>query len=783
MSATKCQLTEEKYLFTFQDETQLWIPRKFIEKYPQLPFHDIIKHSEKYEDGSHYIDMLPFHIKKVISFFMDKNQDISSLNLRDSYDIYRTLLEYSVTLDKEIQSDLLFHIEELFIDYLNANNYTFFKYLQYDYCQINIPMELFDLEKKEMHIQGLFSPQRKDELFYYSILIKMMNITEVEITYDYASNIPIEYICPSCIKDLFTSLEKLAISVTSNYKKSKIVLNPNSDEYKMEYNRLFNSDEYKTKNFENYDHYAESEMYEYNKVYLDVKTIDSNKLVTSINGKRRMKELPKLYKYIPDDAIYTNDYSEVEISQMNDKDKEEEDRVNIYYRHYRKESTFTIDKFSSEWGISQLLRLFSYLNVSTIERGHYNESEYKARIILKILEEGVFDSLSILSVKWIRTLTERIDYSLLMKVMTTHIFPNVTELIYDDESFPLSSIKKECFPKLHIINYNVEITYENFEYLFPMDLMSIIDTITIINKLIYNLPHSKELLEKDLISIYELKIDTSNGEIIKKLDYFENYKHNIDRLDIQFNDNMKDNGRNSLERFLKSSLLQHLKELNISFEETISLEYLTWISSVFNGNKINFIDELMINLSCIQKDSSSEYLTVFEDIMANIIPKASIVTIDDCSITVINRLIGKGCFHNTTELSLFINDIPDESFYELYTIDNFPKLKSIIFRTFRERDWWNDFIQKLCTYINHGNFPLSNKTINEYEIETLFDYIYNEEHLSKLINFITARRIPRLKEFVIHIDEYIPDEHINSYKQQLIDSMFIQENHVYYKFD
>ncbi|KAK8797024.1 hypothetical protein WA158_004234 [Blastocystis sp. Blastoise] len=788
MSDSESILTENKYLFTFQDETQLWISGEFIEKYPQLPFHDIIQHSEQFKDGSYYINMLPFHIEKVISLFNDKNIDISSLNLRDSYDIYRTLHEYSVTLDKKTQKCLLLHIKKLFAEYLKENNYEIF--IGYDNRNLlddDYPIELFDSDWKKI---SLFTQQRREEFFYYSLLIKLMNIIIVEIEYDYASDIPLEYICPLCIKDIFPSLNELTINVATSSKQTELILNPNSEEYIMEYARLYYSDDYEISKRKKNEYYTESEMNDYNKISsLDTKNIYySRDLIVSYNKKKKQNKLPKIFKNSINEVIYTNDYSEIKNSEMicNNMLK---DTVRITFDNHKNNKKLCIDKVSSEWGMSQLLQLCPYFSISEIWFNTlHSYSKYEAMIIIKSLE-GVFDSLKTLNIRWIKELFDKINNKLFIKIMTTHVFPNVTEIIYDDAT-------------------------SNFEFLFPMDLMSIIDTIRInridinnnkeIATLLDNLVYSHSIHIDEINPL--LCIDTSDSINVKKLDYFEKYKHNIDRLDITFNDNMEDDIRNSLEGFLKSSVLEHLNELNISFEENISLEYLKWISSAFNDNKIKVIKKLTINLRYIKEDSFSEYFTILENIMNILIPIASIVFIYG-NMADINRLILKGCFHNITEFSLYPDDIPDEHFCELYTTDSFPKLKLIKFRTFRDNDWWNGFIQKLCTYMNHNNFPLStsiqliggssytyiydpntsilrckqdthslmdtikcteDKTINEYEIETLFDCI-NENKTKSLKS--------------LEIYEYIPDEHINSYKQQLIDSMFIQENHVYYKFD
>ncbi|KAK8809804.1 hypothetical protein WA158_000747 [Blastocystis sp. Blastoise] len=798
MSEVIAELAEDKYLFTFQDETQLWISKEFIKKYPMLPFYDAIKHTDIDKDCIYYIDMLPFHMEKMIQFLMEDNVDISSLNLKDSYDIYKTLVEYSVDLKNNKAIDLLYHIKELFYKYLKENKYSVYEYVDdMEIIEKNIiPVELFNLGKKKIHINGLFSPQRKDELLYYSLLNKMMNITKVEITYDYSSNIPIEYMCPSNIKDIFPSLEESKINVTTHYKKTELLLNPNNDEYIMEYIRLFSNNDYEIENPEKYEYYTESEMNEYNKISsLDLNKIYySQKLIDSYNKRREKNELPKLYKYIVNEAIYTNDYSEVEINEIVN-EYTLIDTVSIKYDDKTNDKTFIINGVSSIYGIAQLLLLPSYLSISKIILNKDYSTQYNPFIVMKLLEEELFDSLTALSVRWIKELTNEIDESLFMKIMTTHVLPNVTELIYDDPT-------------------------ENFDSLFPDNLISMIDTIridyiecdnkkemfffldniiythsihinisgTYIPEWFYCFPHLNELFEKDLITFDIISSDD--------IDYIEDNDNN----DNNNNNNNPDeiDKKNSLERFLKKD---------------------------------------------ISLNTSSEGFTVYENIMEKLIPKASIVDIEYWTMTSINRLIHKGCFHNTTQLilhldSVSIDDVSDENFFKLYTTDNFPQLKYIQFYGSRVDRWRSSFIKTFYTFMNNNNFPSSSivqlgdhywiteyiydpnnsifrfkynsnsfmgafygtkdEEISKSEIQELFNcindnkaqnltyliiYIYDEEQLSKLIDFITTGKIPQLEECIMNINKDISDEQIIMYKQQLSDSLFIQENHVSYEFD
>ncbi|KAK8797593.1 hypothetical protein WA158_005939 [Blastocystis sp. Blastoise] len=840
------ELFEDKYLFTFQDETQLWIPTKVIEKYPQLPFYDIIKYSDKYDDGSYYIDRLPFHMDKVISFLKEDNINIDSLNLQDGYDIYKTLLEYSIVINDEIPSYLLFHFKELFYNYLNENNYSIYKYVQCEKYQqkISVPIELYNIEEKEIHINGLFTPQRKDELLYYSLLIKMMNIIKVEIRYDYASNIPLEYICPSNIKDIFPLLQELHITAMTHYKKTELLLNPNSDEYIMEYIRIFYSNDYEIHNFENYNCYTDYEMNKYNKnSSLDLNNLYySEDMIDSYIKRKEKSELPKLYKYIVNEAIYTNDYSNVEISETKDENTLN-DKVIIIYDDKTNDRTFYINKIFSEYGMSQLLRLSSYFSISQIKKNTYDNSKYESIILIKAFEEGIFDSLTTLSVGWIKELTHKMYNNLLKEIMTTHVFPNVTEIIYNDKSFQLSLLKKECFPKLHIINYDIEIYSCSFDSFFPIHLISMIDTIHI-HENYYGVDKQLAFLD-DLVYTNSIHIDgidifdSSDFEFIRKLYYFEKYTQNIDCLSIQFtndndhnNHNYDDNSfgdifgdnynhyndnynqlhkidmRNSLEKFMKSYILRDLNSLNVSFDYNVNIKYLEWISSFINDIKLNSIQELFVDFHSIKTYASSSYFSALEIIVKKLLSKTYIVTIEG-DMAFINQLIMKGCFHKIKYLTLNINDMNNDDFYQLYTTENFPQLKSITFRTFCDKEWCRTFIQNLCKYIHKNNFPTSSiiQLINKTSLKCYYTYdpntsilrckhytisfidtligtndIYDEKHLSKLISFITTGKIPKLREFYFIINPSIYGQ-INIYKKPLEDSLFIQQNHVCYKFD
>ncbi|KAK8815395.1 hypothetical protein WA158_003607 [Blastocystis sp. Blastoise] len=829
MSNAELQLSEDKYFFTFQDETQLWISRVFIERYPQFRFCDIIKHSDKYEDGSYYIDMPSLSMDNVIQFLMEDNVDISSLNLKDSYDIYEILFKYSVTLDNEKQSDLFFHVKELFYKYLKENNYDIDGYYYKD-IDSRIPMELFNSERLSISIKGLFTPNRKDEFLYYSLLFKMMNITKVEIIYDYASNIPLEYICPSCIKDIFPSLKELTITVITHYKRIELLLNLTNDEFIKEYNNISGRYDDEIDDHEKCKYYTDSNMNEYNKIFsLDLNDVNNSyNYIDSYNEKRKKRELNIFSKYIINETIYTNENSKVEMNETAN-GYTSEDTVIIKYSDKINDKTFVIDKVSSKYGISQLLLLPSYLSISKNILIEHNYFQNDFVDFIKLVGKGVFDSVTTLSVDWIKQINNKFFDNQLKKILATHVFPNVIELIYKDDEeeddndkpFQLSSIKKQYFPKLHIINYKIEINIDNFESLFPVNIMSMIDTIyiNIINNdqkeeiaillddlvythsihiyiideythdCIYYFPHLKEFLENNLILFDCLSIDSSDIENIEMLDAMENYKQRLDCLYITFTyDEYDDDSdeeidkKDSLERFLKSNVSQQLNNLSILFYKYINIQYLTWISTLFNDNKFNTIHKLTIGLDSIKEESSSEYLTIYESIMIKLIPKASIVNINH------------------------INDIPDDSFCKLYTKDNFPQLKTIKFYKY-SYEWWNSFIEIFCTYINNDNFPSSSivylcdpysekivyiynpnnsifrckydtnsyidtiigseyETMNKFEIETLFDCI-NENKTQNI----------RCLEFCNNISR----NKINIYNQQLEHSLFIHENHVDYK--
>ncbi|KAK8793446.1 hypothetical protein WA158_004805 [Blastocystis sp. Blastoise] len=709
MSGVENLKTEDKYLFTFQDETQLWISKEFIEKYHQFPFHDIIGHSEKYDDGSYYIDMLPFHMEKVIQFLMEDNIDIFSLNLKDSYDIYETLVEYSVTIDNIIQSDLLFHVKELFFNYLKENNYNI---SQSSGVSIIMPMELFNSDKKKLAIED-----------------------------QYSHNIPSEYIYPSCIKQLFPFLNKLKVIVTTEYVNNDILLNPNTNEYMNEYIQFCQ----KQKNI-----------------------------------------LPKLYDCIKE-AIYINDYSQIEKSQ--------------------------------------------------------NTCDYKLQDIVTIQYD-------------ISAWNELFDKNEFINMMTTHVFPNVTEIIYNDynNSFPLSLINNEYFPKLHVINYSATISINDYEYLFPKQLLSIIDTIHL-HEINWNIkkeiclflddivstysihisgfddticcfPHKVELIKKGLISIniqhknylqYSSIKKSVNEPLLNYYEYIVNPKKDIYFFQFKNDYNEKDEHNNNedqnisneikltLEQLLKNCNNKNLCECRLSFDDTICIKELEWISTHFKNDTFKNINDLIIKLPSHEWDVESKYFSLFETILEKIIPKALNIRLEGNNTGIlIESLINKGYFHNALTLLCNTGGILNSSFFSLYTIDNFPRLREMRINPekYDELLYYNP-CDSILQFKHKTNISIdticigSFETFHEYEIKALIEciqehkiqnlkhlslYVYDDDDLLQIINFIISGQIPKLKEFRYVRDTKRSQDIIDKYIQMFRDSLFIQQNHVYYHF-
>ncbi|KAK8805926.1 hypothetical protein WA158_002582 [Blastocystis sp. Blastoise] len=870
MSENKSILTEDKYLFTFQDETQLWISRELLEKYPQFPFHDIIQHSDKYEDGSYYIDIPSMSMDKVISLFNDKNIDISSLNLRDSYDIYRTLFEYSVTLDKEIQSDLLFHVEELFIDYLKANHYAIYGNKKKKH-QLTIPMEVFNSETKILFINGLITSLQMELLFYYSLLIKMMNIKQVDINYEYASNIPLEYICPSCIKDIYPSLRKLTISETIHYNKSDELLNPNTEEYLKEYTVFCNKYGYEMKNNETYEYYMKSEMKRYNEVSPFNKTVaeSQNYELDSYFERVKMNALPKLYKCNIDETLYVNDFSQIERSQNNDS-YILMNKIGIEYDIKTGSETLYIYELNSEYGITQLLSVPLYSSISEINISGYKSIQKRFTIpIVNAFENGVFDSIKTINALWFLEMLE--DNKWIQK----HIFPNVTKFIYDDRDkfMSMSLVNKERFPGLHIIHYGVNFDESDLQNLFPGRFISMIDTIILndyderlesvtpfLDDLAFNhsihidglydnindLSHREELLEKNIISLPDdLEVNACEeyyyDSLLKYYKYAENQKlktFNIiflyiwrrdDDYDIEYRE------RNGLDKF--EEITSDNEEITSDYEEyeevhdtPIGDDMEDDLELLFESSSLDHLDSFSFELKQIGSESSSEYFSMIQDILKKIIPKSSDVSLNGIPhYNIIEGLIENGYFHNTAQLKLELRNFSISSFFELYTKNNFPQLKNIDISC--SKISFEPFMETLCLCLRKDSFLSSttvslndnicynpsysilqckyslmtpmesiiidnNEDVSKYQIAILLDcikenkvqdlkslkiYFYETELLTKIIDIVTTQKIPKLKEFLFICNFNISEQLINTCKQQLKDSPFIQNNHLRYK--
>ncbi|KAK8791058.1 hypothetical protein WA158_005689 [Blastocystis sp. Blastoise] len=545
MSEIETKLTGDKYLFTFQDETQLWVPTKVIEKYRQLPFYDIIMHSDKDENnGSYYMDKLPYNMEKVVRFFMEDTIDVSSMTLQDSFDVYKTLVEYSFPMEDETLRDLLFYVKKSLICYLNDNNYDVYE----DYknsTKLRIPLEFFNTSRKRLVINGLMTPQREETLLHYSLLFKMMNVTRVYIKYQYASNIPSEYIYPTCIKDMFPSYEYFTVCVLSNYIKSDTLLNPNTDEYMMEYVNYYHRLIQKEINDDNCEYYTESEMNEYNKQSsLEIKNSSySKRIYNKYTQSRQQNELPKLYKCTLDEAVYANDFSKVEISE-NIYEYTLKDKAFFRYDDEEKDKLILNMKINTELGISQLLQFPRSYPISIIENiSDMMDTRNFAISIMNAFENGVFDSITTLKVEDIKECDELFDDNQFIKVITNHVFPNVTKIDYTN----FKSI-------------------ENFDSDFPEQLMDMIDTIVIRDLLDYDeiedanlldefiykhslhiigsyndihyFPHFKELYEQGLISLQNTIdiIDPYDPLFDFLWNSFEKQNQKIEQFEIHFTD-------------------------------------------------------------------------------------------------------------------------------------------------------------------------------------------------------------------------------------------------------
>ncbi|KAK8797622.1 hypothetical protein WA158_005968 [Blastocystis sp. Blastoise] len=805
MLGNKFQLVEDKYLFTFQDETKLWISREFIEKYPQFPFHDIIEHSDKYDDDSYYVDMPSLSMKKVINFLMDDNIDISSLSLNDGVDIYKTLDEYHVVFDHIKQNVLLLHIKKLFYDYLKENKYFVFD----KFALLNSHEMLFYSDQQIINLNGLMTPQRKEELLRYSFLFKMSNIANLKITYQYAPNIPSEYIYPSLV---------------TNYLKGDTLLNPNTDEYIHEYINFCENNGNRIDDDEKFDYYTESEMDEYNKNNsFDIKNTNVDwHIKYSYSDRKTENKLPKLYEAILEPAVYSDDYTQVKISQ------------DIYYS--------LKDSVAINYG-----NKISYID------------KQFAIIFMKAFEEGYFDSLTSIAIRWITEFNKLISNDEFINIMTTHVFPNVTELIVDDKTFTLSLIKKECFPKLHILTYKESRLILNQR--IPKQILSEINTINVTyilykneeeiaiylddlaynhsihifssSAIIYKFPHMKEIFDRGLFTYTNSLTNYYVNDDYKEVESYYYYYQNDDETNDN-NDNENNNDetqelfdtKDAFKHLFNSSILQKLADCCLSFENYICINELKRIDTLINDNTFNSIKYLTIDLPKTEKNIEIEYFSIFQNILIKIVRKASFIIfkgyIHD---NMIMQLIQNGGFQNATELK--IDDIQIKTFFELYTKNNFPKLK-IIKISVKSSECFNNFMDTLFLYNTHVNFPSlstiylieedrnrrsfvfnpnesirqikdtidlsvetiaikqEDKSISEYEIKSFIKCI-KQQQIPNLRSFdiFLSGKIPKLKEFTCGYDSTILNSSkktINIYKQAMTYSIFIRKNHVFYKF-
>ncbi|KAK8814329.1 hypothetical protein WA158_008191 [Blastocystis sp. Blastoise] len=907
METTEFQLNEEKYLFSFQDETQLWIPVKVIENYRELPFYDIIKHSDKYDDGSYYIDMLPLHMKDVIQFLMEDNIDISSMSFKDSADICETLDEYSVDIKDDKLQELSNHVEQIVISFLKENHYKVY-FDDNDDSELTMPMEIFSYNSKVLKIDGLTTSEKREKLLCYSHIFKQINITTVFIEYQYSSTIPLEYICPSNIKEIFPALEKLKITVNVSFEETDIRLNPFTDEYMEQFH--FFVDWCRDKEWDRiaYEMFTKSEIRRYQLVNNnDIHRNQFSKyLLDRYDDLKSEGSLPRLYENKVEEALYNQDYSKLEKTY----ERSELTKVSLSLKYEKDSNNVSLDIPcpNIECGFSQLLQLPIYSSISYVSLPSVT-SKSSAEPIIKAFQKGYFDSLTELNLS---TLEEYVpffcDYRL-SDIITSHIFPDITELHIsnkDKQSSLLCLVNKTCFPKLHIITYDSSFNsdvQETYSCLLPHHLLSFIDTINVpydssyikyaapllddlasnynihINNLkdgIFYFPNVEKLLANGLISLPE-KFEINSNERIKTryIDaYMDHQNQEIKNLSLAFSDYDDDNDEymNEMQRrrlyytyihkeedediesfhkrvdddleeaingLFQGNTLKHLQEFHLEIYD-VSEKRMKWIESLFNIIPFESLSDLYIRFPSDTMDIKSNYFLSLKTIIIKLIPKASTIFIsNNNSMDIYGILISEGFFHNTNQLTIDFDTFDAKSFFDLYTKQNFPKLKKInikiqqknyisLFDTFSEyinKDTlpssticFKDTIDKVYSKNNKECHPLFSllqckdlvmtslevfmsswnlgPNVCEYEINLLMKYIKEKkvpnmrniviairstEILSQVINLIITDQIPKLREIRFELDCHTQINYL-LYVKQLKNSEYVKDHHILYEF-
>ncbi|KAK8798757.1 hypothetical protein WA158_007841 [Blastocystis sp. Blastoise] len=825
------QTKDQQVTFLFQDETRVNIPLSILKKYPKSLLSVTYEKPSNYKrDECAYCMDFPSLATDQLSQFIAGKVSMESMTIHDIIIIYKTIEFYFADEDTDFGINTYNYLWNQFLLFLKQTN------CELDTYQPSTNHQLF--------ITDFFTETRYQLFQKYSELFDFFNIT-----YLFDVDIPYEYIYPSNLHELFPKLENYKILFEYYTEKKEIRVPPSDSHYTIlykEYKRLY----YETNYPEAYEQYMDNQpdIDKINCLYDDeirISTVNNQKETNNKNRKHKSsykskrinidkeiaqeKQEDKPDLYVLSLSDYSREYNEKKrnekIKDNNDEDKRKISLEFLYKDEEGKQDFIHPILDLSDNISNDVLTYILHLPICKYIKDLKTKITQSVKLQLNIppllmaLKDGILDNLQILYIDTFVLSSSYPEYIQLFKdIISTHIFTNITtiKIDYIHDNHPsdsekqdillykqiLSLITKVNFPNLHIYDFQnyiqriyLDETENKLQFLFPLSLLNIIDTIVFIDKKNENKP----------FFIFKEKV-------------LNNILNTIKTHQITIKTNINIHLYNKLWKSLYDSGILDIYTLYFNFSDIV--EYRDFDSSLYNSceftceylhlrmnttyyNILNEIKEIFQNLNCSKLQTVlielsnlknmniylKEYFTLFSTLNYNTVKTLTINstnwndiaikgTIDDDTKSLLykffslftNNITTLSISSNAIEMSHILNYI-----YKCIVDNKIPKLKSLTILYYNNFSQ-NDYLTPLYTFIESFktsssiSLPFLNKFyihiindhnwINIYNVFELFPsfsyYLYkhidsvvmiitDDSFMNNIMNLLSSKTFPYLK--------------------------------------
>ncbi|KAK8803509.1 hypothetical protein WA158_001203 [Blastocystis sp. Blastoise] len=469
----------------FQDEVHIGIPRKLVNMFPSSLLARLcsVDCETSQKDIEQYIDYPSLSMKSLIRILLTKEDIISTLSVNEVINLYETNSLFFEDTNNHLGNDIEVYLDTVFLKFLKQNGMSLKNYLTPIYHEIAS-------QENTLIVDGLFTESFQKTVMEYARLFSFYNICYVELHYWYGDLFPDKYIYPNTLHDMFPRLKEYTVAIYSYYSHERKIIETTSpffdtisNQFNKEYYWIHDHDIYEQFLYDTDDvddvlvylfqirAIKEEDNQEYisNDIYF---TLPINGIVPNLINDNYKLTVPNIIYY---KSTYDNQYHlKTNIILPSSSKYHEFARFSFLYENKQKKIDYNhpFIKFSYIINDTMLIPFF-HLPICKEARGvsydHNKPSQWKLEFgipsLVQAFEEGIFDNIQELdfySLFYGSLYSENV--STVRRIVTTHIFPNVTTITVRNPKFPFTSyqieeiskilflIRRRCFPQLYIFD-------------------------------------------------------------------------------------------------------------------------------------------------------------------------------------------------------------------------------------------------------------------------------------------------------------------------------------------